>query len=64
MRKYWYTYIPTKNVLFETDLWKKILSLPAIIAVVGAYIAIFELNLIGVTSLLLYIHQRHNNVSV
>lgn len=43
---------------------KKILSLPAIIAVVGTYIAIFELNLIGVTSLLLYIYHRHNNLGI
>jgi len=57
--------LPTINVLFENGLVKKkILSLPAIIAVVGSYIAIFELNLIGVTSLLLYIHHRHNNVGI
>jgi len=44
---------------------KKILSLPVIIATVGAYIGIFELNLIGVTSLLLYyIRHRHNNVGI
>jgi len=54
--------IPTINVLFENGLAeKKLLSLPAIITAVGAYIAIFEPNLIGVTSLLLYIRRRHNN---
>lgn len=58
MRKYWYIYIPTINVLFENGLVEnKLLSLPPIIAAVGAYIVIFEPNLIGVTSSLLYIYS-------
>jgi hypothetical protein len=47
----------------KMDLWKELLSLPAI-AAVGAYKGIFEPNVIGVTSLLLYIHRRQNNTYV